>query len=264
MKAMKKILAMALTGTLMLSFAACGQQGDKKDTDGKKDAAQGKKYIIAMDTTFTPFEFEDKDGKRVGVDVDLLAAIAEDQGFQYEAQALGFDAALQAVEADQADAILAGCSITDARKKKFDFSTPYYDSGIGMAVAKDNDTIKGYEDLKGKKVAVKTGTEGATFADSIKDKYGFEITSFDESPFMYEDVKAGNTVACFEDYPVMGYAIKQGVGLKMVGEMEQGSSYGLGVNKGKNAELLTMFNKGLENIKANGKYKEIIDKYIQE
>ncbi len=79
---------------------------------------------------------------------------------------------------------------------------------------------------------------------------------------MYEDVKSGNSVACFEDYPVMGYGIKTGNGLKMVTEMEQGSSYGFAVLKGKNAELLAKFNAGLENIKANGKYDEIINTYI--
>jgi polar amino acid transport system substrate-binding protein len=79
---------------------------------------------------------------------------------------------------------------------------------------------------------------------------------------MYEDVKTGNTVACFEDYPVMGYGIAQGNGLKMVTDMEKGSSYGFAVLKDKNTELLDMFNAGLENIKANGKYQEIIDTYI--
>ncbi|MPN22758.1 hypothetical protein SDC9_170142 [bioreactor metagenome] len=80
---------------------------------------------------------------------------------------------------------------------------------------------------------------------------------------MYMDVMSGNSVACFEDYPVMGYAITQGVELKMVTDMEQGSSYGFAVGKGKNTELLDMFNKGLENLKANGKYQEILDKYIK-
>ncbi|MPN03924.1 Glutamine-binding periplasmic protein [bioreactor metagenome] len=132
-----------------------------------------------------------------------------------------------------------------------------------MAIKADNNDIKSYSDLKGKKVAVKTGTEGATFAKSIKDQYGFDIVSFDKSPNMYEDVKTGNSVACFEDYPVMGYGIANGNGLKMVTNMERGSSYGFAVMKDKNTDLLAMFNKGLENIKASGKYQEILDKYIK-
>ncbi len=133
-----------------------------------------KKYIIAMDTTFAPFEFEDSQGNRVGIDVELLEAIAKDQGFEYEARAIGFDAALQAVESGQADGILAGCSITEERQKKMDFP-PYFDSGISMAVSKENDSIQSYEDLRGKKVAVKVGTEGATLANKLSEQYGFPL-----------------------------------------------------------------------------------------
>lgn len=114
------------------------------------------------------------------------------------------------------------------------------------------------------KSSVKIGTEGQTFAESIKDKYGFTTVVFDDSNSMYLDVKSGNSVACFEDYPVMGYAISQGSGLKMVTEKEQGSSYGFAVNKGENAELLEMFNAGLANLKESGKYDEILNTYIQE
>ncbi|SHI63569.1 polar amino acid transport system substrate-binding protein [Parasporobacterium paucivorans DSM 15970] len=249
---MKKLLTLGTALILAMSVLA-GCSGSNSDE---------KVYQIATDTTFAPFEFQNKDGDYVGVDIELLAAIAEDQGFKYELQPLGFNAAVAALESNQADGVIAGMSITDDRKLKYDFSAAYYDSGVVMAVSASNDTIKSYEDLRGQKVAVKTGTEGASFAESIKDTYGFELVYFDESPFMYEDVKTGNTVACFEDYPVMGYGITQGNGLKMVTEMEKGSSYGFAVLKGKNAELLEKFDAGLENIKESGKYQEIIDKYI--
>jgi polar amino acid transport system substrate-binding protein len=228
---------------------------------GKSDAG-GKVYTIATDTTFAPFEFQDAGGKYVGVDIEILAAIAADQGFAYDLKPLGFSAAVAALESSQADGVIAGMSITEERKQKYNFSQPYYDSGVVMAIrASDNDT-RGYADLRGKRVAVKTGTEGATFAESISDRYGFNLVYFDESPFMYEEVKAGNSAACFEDYPVMGYGISQGNGLKMVTDMERGSSYGFAVLKGKNQELLEMFDKGLSNIKANGTYRKILDTYI--
>ncbi len=274
MKKFKTLAAGALALAMVFSLAACGSTGSSpaaaSSTAASSTAAssaaasQGEKktYIIATDTTFAPFEFEDESGKKVGIDMDLIQAIAADQGFEVEIQALGFNAALQALQSDQCDGVIAGMSITDARKETFDFSEPYFDSGVVMGIAKDNDTVKSYDDLKGKTVAVKTGTEGADFAESIKDQYGFKLTYFDESANMYEDVKAGNSVACFEDYPVLGYGVTQNNGLKIVTEKEQGSSYGFAVNKGKNAELLAMFNKGLENLKANGKYQEILDTYI--
>jgi polar amino acid transport system substrate-binding protein len=220
-------------------------------------------YTIATDTTFAPFEFQNAQGQYVGIDIELLAAIAKDQGFAYDLRPLGFSAAVAALESGQADGVIAGMSITEERQQKYDFSAPYYDSGVVMAIRANDEAIKGYADLRGRRVAVKTGTEGATFAESIMAQYGFSLVYFDESPFMYEEVKAGNSVACFEDYPVMGYGIAQGNGLKMVTSMERGSSYGFAVLKGKNQELLAQFNQGLANLKENGTYQAILDKYIQ-
>lgn len=263
MKSSKKIIAFLLFAVLAVTLVGCGKQ-DKTPND----TVSKTKYIIAMDTTFAPFEMEDANGKRVGIDIELLNAIAEDQNIELELNAIGFDGALAAVQTGQADAIMAGCSITEKRKEVMDFSDPYFDSGVVMGVAKDSD-VKSYADLKGKVVCAKTGTESATFINGengvggLKDEIGFTVTLFDDSPTMYEDVKAGNSAACFDDYPVLGYSISQGVGLKMVTDMERGSSYGLGVKKGQNAELIAKFNQGLQNLRDNGKYQEILDKYIQ-
>lgn len=251
MKIVKRIAAAVLALSLCAAMTAC-------------NSASSKKYIIATDTTFAPFEFEDASGKKIGIDMELLEEIAKDQKFEYEVQSLGFNAAVQAVQSNQADGVIAGMSITEDRKKTFDFSEPYFDSGVVMGILASDETTKSYDDLKGKNVAIKIGTEGATFAESIKDQYGFTTTTFKDSANMYEDVKAGNSVACFEDYPVLGYAVTQNVGLKIVTEKEQGSSYGFAVNKGKNAELLKKFNDGLKNLRDSGKYQEILDKYIAE
>lgn len=257
---MKKFLSVLLAGLLVLSLAACG--GSNSSTESNENG-NGKKYVIATDTTFPPFEFTDANGDFVGIDVDIVSAIAEDQGFDFEMKSLGFDAALAAVQAGQADGVIAGMSITEERKEKFDFSDAYYSADVTMAVAKDSD-IKGYEDLNGKNVAVKTGTNGSDYAKSIKDQYGFNIVEFKDSPTMYQDVIAGNTVACFEDYPVMAYNIQQGAGLVMPdGMTAAGSDYGFAVKKGQNTELLEAFQTGLANIKANGKYQEIVDKYTK-
>ena len=226
--------------------------------------AQDETYVIATDTTFAPFEFQDEEGKFVGIDMDLLRDIAEDQGFEVDIKPLGFDAALQAVQANQVDGVIAGMSITDDRKKVFDFSDPYFESGVQMAVLETNNDIKDYEDLRGQRVAVKNGTEGATFAESIKKKYGFETVYFADSSSMYDEVKTGNSVAVFDDYPVLAYGITQGNGLKTVTPKEKGASYGFAVNKGQNAELLAKFNAGLKNLKESGRYQEVLDTYLGE
>ena len=275
----KRMMAICLTlGMTASMLAGCGSStgndssntssAAKEETSATESgntasSASGKKYVIATDTVFAPFEFTDESGAFVGIDVDLLDAIAKDQGFEYELQSLGFDAALVAVQSGQADGAIAGMSITDERKETFDFSDAYYDADVTMAVAAGS-SIASYDDLKGKKVAVKTATNGSDYAKSIADQYGFDIVEFKDSPTMYQDVITGNTVACFEDYPVMAYNIKQGAGMEMPeGTTAAGSSYGFAVQKGQNAELLEMFNKGLADIKANGTYQEIVDKYTK-
>jgi ABC-type amino acid transport substrate-binding protein len=169
---------------------------------------------------------------------------------------------MAAVENEQADGCIAGASITEKRKKIFDFSDDYFDSFICVAV-KEKSKIKDLEGLKGQKVAVKKGTTGADCAESLKDQYGFEIVSFDQSDKMYKDVLDGNTAACFEDQPVMAYNCQQGNGLKIIAEQkgEYSTPYGFVVLKGKNQELLKKFNTGLADLKKSGEYDEIIAKY---
>jgi ABC-type amino acid transport substrate-binding protein len=259
---MKKLLTLLLAGAMVLSLAACGGSGSDTTSETTEKASGGESYIIATDTAFAPFEFTDENNEFVGIDVDLMNAIAEDQGFTVEWRSLGFDAAMAAVEAGQADGCIAGTSITEKRKETYDFSDAYYDSYVCMAVAEDSD-IAGFEDLKGKKVVVKTGTMGAECAESLKNQYGYEISYLDQSDMMYQDVVTGNTVACFEDQPVMAFNCQKGIGLKIVADQKDDYStpYGFVVLKGQNQELLEKFNTGLANLKANGKYDEIIAKY---
>lgn len=221
--------------------------------------AQAKTYTIATDTTFAPFEFQVKGGKYKGIDIDILKAIAKKENFNYKLKALSFGAAVQQLSANQVDGVIAGMNITAERKQTFDFSDAYYTSGVVMAVAKDS-KVKTFKDLKGKTVALKTGTAGATYAKSIQSKYGFKIKYFNDSNNMYNDVKVGNSAACFEDYPVMSYGIKNGIALKIVSKQHEAGDYGFAVKKGKNAELLKKFNAGLKAIKADGTYKKIINK----
>lgn len=254
---MKKVLCLVLALSLCLCFASCG----------KKDNAAGdgaKKWVIATDKGFSPFEFQDADGNIVGIDMDILKAIADDQGFEYEIQYVGWDAAIAACQAGQADGMIAGASITDERKNSgWIFSDGYYDATQGMAVEKNSD-IKGFEDLKGKKVAVKNGTMSNTYAESIKDKYGFEVVTFSTSPDMYQAVTGGQVVACFDDTPILKYNIKIGeLNMKYIdGTENEPAQYGMAIFNADNQPLLDAFNKGLENIKANGKYDEIIAKYL--
>lgn len=258
----KRIVALCLAvliGVIGISFAACSKNSeDASNTDNSSE----KTYVIYSDNAFAPFEYLDEQTNTyVGLDMDLLAAIAKDQGFKYEIHNEGFDAAMGAVQAGQADAMIAGMSITEKRALTFDFSEGYFENGQILATGTDS-AVASLEDLAGKTVAVKTSTMGAEYAESIKDEYGFTLNYYEGSDQMYQAVTSGADVACFEDYAVASYAISTGaVNLKLVGESIDPAPYGFAVKKGTNSELIEMFNKGLENIKASGEYDEILAKY---
>lgn len=222
--------------------------------------AAEKTYTIGTDVTFPPFVYANSNNKYVGIDMELIRAIAKQEGFNVDIKPIGFNAAVQSLSSGQIDGVIAGMTITDERRQKFDFSTLYYESGIVMAVAPKS-SIQNLSALKGKRVAVKTGTSGADYANSIKDRYGFKVVTFDDSDNVYNDVKNGNSAACFDDSAVLNYGVKTGLGLKIVTKPTNTGKYGFAVQKGKNQELLAKFNSGLQKLKKNGKYAQIIEKY---
>ena len=251
---MKKILSLALAAVMCAGLAACG--GDTQVENGEKT------YIIYSDNAFAPFEYLDTaSGEYIGVDMDILAAVAEDQGFKYEVKNEGFDASMGAVQSGQADGMIAGMTINEERKLTFDFSDGYFEDGQILVVKKGSD-IKAEADLAGKSVATKIGTMGTDYAMSIASTIGFDTVNYEDSPTMYTAIENGTNVACFEDRSVVEWAIKEeNLNLETVGEVINPKEYGFAVKKGENAELIEMFNAGLKNIKESGKYDEILAKY---
>ena len=136
---MKKIISLALAAVMCAGIASCGTKTEVDNTE--------KTYIIYSDNAFAPFEYLDTaSGEYIGVDMDILAAIAEDQGFKYEVKNEGFDASMGAVQSGQADAMIAGMTITEERKKTFDFSEGYFEDGQIMVVPADS-AVTSVEDL---------------------------------------------------------------------------------------------------------------------
>ncbi len=251
---MKKVLSLILAGVMCAGLVACGNSNT--DGDGNK------KYVIYSDNSFAPFEFLDNETNTyIGVDMDILAAIAEDQGIDYEVKNEGFDASMGAVQSGQADGMIAGMTITEKRQETFDFSDGYFEDGQILVTATDS-TIASLADLKGKKIAAKTSTMGAEYAKEQSEIIGFTVEYFEDSSTMYTSVLNKTHDACFEDFSVIGWAIKkEGLALKTIGEIVAPGYYGFAVKKGTNPELIEKFNLGLANIRANGKYDEILSKY---
>ena len=228
---------------------------------GQKATPVKSKYVIASDSSFAPFVFQNSSNQYTGIDMDLIKAIAEDQGFEIEITNPGFDAAINAVQSGQADGMIAGMSVTDARKETFDFSDSYYTANTILGV-KESSTISSYEDLNGKTVGVKNGTASQTFLTENQSKYGYIIKTFADGSSMYDSLNTGSIDAVMDDEPVLKYSISQGQKLKTPIEGTPIGETAFAVKKGSNPELIEMFNNGLANLKASGEFQKILDKYL--
>lgn len=229
---------------------------------GQKATPKKSKYVISSDSSFAPFVFQNDKGKFTGIDMDLIKAIAKDQGFTIEIDNPGFDAAVSDVQSGHAQGMIAGMTVTDARKSTFDFSEPYYTANSILAVQEDS-KIDSYDDLKGKTVGVKNGTSSQNFLEENQKKYGYKIKTFSDGASMYDSLNSGSVAAIMDDEPVIKYAIKQGRKFKTPIKGTPSGQLAFAVKKGENPELIEMFNNGLANLKKSGQYQKILDKYLK-
>ena len=256
---LKKITVLTMCMALVLSMAACGGGNDDKD------AAEVPTYTAVTEATFPPFDTVDEEGNVIGFDMDLMNAIGEDQGFKVEYKDMGFDALIPAIEAGNGDMITAGMNAEDPeRREKVDFSDTYYDSGLVVVVKEDNDTIKSIDDLTAEmKVASQISTTGGDKTKEIADAGQIaEAIILDGYDTCMLQLINGDVQAVIIDKPVAEAYIKKQPGkVKTVGETMNAESYGFAVKKG-NTELLDKINKGLANLKENGTYDELVEKWF--
>lgn len=264
-KAKQRIASMIVLALSVGTLSACASSGQSSAPAAMTPAEpEGKHFTIATDKGFSPFEFEDSEGNIVGIDMDILKAVAEDQGFTYDLHYIGWDAAIAECQAGQADGMIAGASITEDRKESgWFFSDGYFEATQGMAVSENSD-IASVNDLAGKTVVVKNGTMSDTYATALSEEIGFSVTRVSTSPDMYQQVMGGQADACFDDTPILKYSIKTGeLSMKYVeGSENEPASYGFAVFQEDKTELIELFNAGLKNIKDNGTYDEILSTYL--
>lgn len=256
-ESVKKILAVALIAALAFAMVACG--GDNT-ADGDIPT-----YTAVTEATFPPFDTVDENGNIIGFDMDLMNAIAEDQGFKVEYVDMEFDSLIPAVEAGNADIITAGMNADDPeRQAKVDFSNTYYDSALVVVVKNDNEDITSIDDLTpDMKVASQIGTTGADQVDELfangKIAESVILNGFDTCMLQLIN---GDIAAVIIDKPVaQAYMNKQPDKVKMVGEPLNAESYGFAVQKG-NSELLEKINTGLQNMIDNGTYDALVEEWF--
>lgn len=258
----KKLVVILLVLTMAFTFAACG--GSDKSTD--EATSEVPTYKVAMEPTFPPFDTIDEETQELsGFDVDMMNAIAEDQGFKLEWVNMGFDGLIPALEAGNIDIIASGMNASDERRKKVDFSTTYYDSGLVVAVKAGNTTIKSVDDLtKDMKVGGQIGTTGADLATELFDKGQIgEAKIYNGLDVAVMDLQNGTISALINDLPVTkAYMDSKPGTIEIVGDVLNAESYGYAVQKG-NTELLDKINKGMQNLQDDGTFDEIYAKWFE-
>ena len=248
----KKIAALlgAFTIASSLFIAGCGNTGDSQKT-----------WRVGTDATYAPFGFKDQQtGDLAGFDIDIIKAIAKEEGLKVEVQNLNFDALLPALQTNTLDVAISDMTISEERAKQVDFSNSYYIAGSGLVVNLDNTDIKAFSDLPGKRIGVSIGSTGSEIASKIPNA---QIREFNNIVDAFLELQNGGVDVVINDTPVNEYYVNtKGKGIaKVVGEDYEAAPLGIAVKKG-NTELLKKINDGLGKIKANGEYAKIYKKWF--
>lgn len=249
---MKKYTVVLLAFLLILSLTGCFQ---------KQEAPEDKIYLIATPDDDPPYAFFNQKNNLKGLDIDLLTKISDQQHLHIQLQVMGREEALAALDRGEVDGVMSHIKITEKRKEVYDFTDPYYSSGISLAVHK-NSLIKTYQQLARRSVAIVAASASETYADSILGQYGFTKKSVNQRQELYDALNNRQVNAIFDDAAYLKYAIKTSYpDFVLVGDIKKPGDYGLAVKKGSNTYLLETFNKGLAQLKEKGTYDKIIARY---
>jgi polar amino acid transport system substrate-binding protein len=218
------------------------------------------KVVIGSDASYPPFESMDYDNRKmVGLDVDLMNAIAARVGLDVEYTNVTYNQLLGGIAQCQYDGGISAITISDELKQQMNFSDPYYNSSLVVVVKKGNVTIAGPDRLAGMTVGSRSGTPGETEIQKIQ---GAQYNPYDNFDLAYEDLIAGMLDAVVSDKAMaLSYVNIKAANLKVVGDEFAVENYGIAVCN-KNAELLNRVNLGLASVKADGTLDRLFEKWI--
>ena len=271
MKRFSKVVGAGVLAASMVLFAGCS--GGNNNADGDKDvnanAESQESNVLKVGTNaeFAPFEYvNEEDGTTIeGFDIDLINAIAADQGMTVEMENLEFDGLVMALQNGSIDAAIAGMSVTPERVEQVDFTETYYDAGLNIAVAIDDDSIASEEDLAGKVVTAQQGTTGADKAMELQEAgVVADVKLLANINVCMMALANGEVDAVIMDIPVNNkYVAAHPDEVKIAAEfvVEEPEQFAIAVAKG-NTELLEKLDAGLANVKEDGTYDALIDKYF--
>lgn len=264
---------MCLLAMAAIFLAACGDPDEEADdepaatttespAEGAAEFETKEEGVLSVgsDIPYPPFEFR-KDGKLVGLDIDLIEEIASRLDLETNITDTSFDTIFTQLAGGRYDVVVAASTITPEREKEVNFSDPYYNNQQSLTInTEEGGDITSLDDLSsGDVVGVQNGTTGKAFAEENVPE-GVQIRSFPEGPDTFTALEAGQVDAVVHDEPTALAEIAERPGLEIVDKMDTGEVYGIAVDPS-NEALLEAINQTLAEIIEDGTYEEIYSRY---
>lgn len=277
---MKKMMALALMATMVISMTACGSNAETTEapaTESTTEAATAEApateaaatestteapaatngtLVMATNAEFPPYEFRDGD-KIVGIDAEIAQAIAEELGMELQIEDMAFDSIIAAVQSGKADMGVAGMTVTEDRLQAVNFSDSYTQAAQ-VIIVKEDSAVATPDDLKGKTVGVQLGTTGDIYAEDIEDA---TIERYSKGFEAVQSLLQGKVDAVIIDREPAKVFVEENEGLKVLDEEFTVEDYAICMSKD-NTDLLDKVNTALASLKESGKLDEIKAKYI--
>jgi polar amino acid transport system substrate-binding protein len=246
---MKKLIAVLLTVVLTASLAGCKSKSSE-DT-----------LIVGTEPGFAPYEYMDGN-EIVGIDMDIVQAIADAMGKKLEVKSMDFEGALLAVQQGKVDLVAAGVSIDEERQKVMDFSNEYVNSTEVVVVNGDSPTVSSVEDLNDKIIGVQQGNIADFYVSNVDNVTAKEIKRYTKFNQAAEDLKNGKIDCIVMDQYPAEELVAANASLKILDGTLFEDKYAIAVKKG-NKELLDEINKVIDQLKADGKIEEFTAKHTE-
>lgn len=254
--------ALALFGAMLLTSSVALFSTSAAADEGLLKQVKQRGLNVGLEGTYPPFSFQDKDGKLAGFEVDFANALGAQLGVKVNLQPTKWDGMLAALESKRLDVVINQVTISEERKKKYDFSEPYTVSGIQALAKKESaGQIQKAADLAGKKVGVGLGSN---YEQWLKNNVPQAVVkTYDDDPTKYQDLRAGRIDAILVDRFAALDLIKQTNGaLALAGAPFAREESGVAVRKG-NEDLLNAINQGIEALRKDGTLAKISQKWFQ-
>ncbi|ADU69668.1 cystine ABC transporter substrate-binding protein [Pantoea sp. At-9b] len=217
--------------------------------------------LVGLEGTYPPFSFQDENGKLTGFEVEFAQELAQHLGVKASLKPTKWDGMLASLDSKRIDVVINQVTISDERKKKYDFSTPYTISGVqALTLKKNAGSINKPEDLSGKKVGVGLGSNYEQWLrDNVK---GVDIRTYDDDPTKYQDLRSGRLDAILVDrLAALDLVKKTGDTMAVAGPAFSRLESGVALRKG-NDDLLKAIDAAIADMQKDGSLSKLSEKWF--